>query len=60
MDLQAGEGLRFNGISCRHYTCPNDTGCTRVSFDFRVIPRSLWRNDWDGYIGDYRTECTCG
>ena len=56
MDLRAGEGLRFNGIACRHYTCANDTGRTRVSFDFRVIPRSLWRNDWEGRIGDYRVE----
>ena len=56
MELRAGEGLRFNGIACHHYTRANDTGQTRVSFGFRVIPRSLWRNDWSGYIGDYRAE----
>ena len=56
--LGLGEGLRFNGQQCRHYTVPNSTGHTRVSLDFRVIPRSLFRDDWDGHIGDYAT-ATC-
>jgi hypothetical protein len=33
MDL--GSFLRFNGYHCKHFTHPNDTGVTRVSFDFR-------------------------
>lgn len=38
----AGQAVRFYGNRCRHYTLPNDTGGTRVSFDFRVIPRPLF------------------
>ena len=56
MDMPLGQGLRFNGSLCRHYTLPNETGRTRVSFDFRIIPKSLYRNDWDGVIGDYKAE----
>ena len=33
-----GQAVRFWGNRCRHYTLPNDSECTRVSFDFRVIP----------------------
>jgi hypothetical protein len=50
--------LRFNGNRCRHYTEANSTDSTRVSFDFRVIPRSLWRADHKGLIGDYAGGCT--
>ncbi|GMI49826.1 hypothetical protein ScalyP_jg665 [Parmales sp. scaly parma] len=53
MELQPGEGLRFDGANCRHFTNANTTNSTRVSFDFRVIPRSLFRNDFDNMIGDY-------
>jgi len=56
VNMDVGEGLRFNGYECRHYTVPNRTGETRVSFDFRVIPRSLYRNDHDGTLGDYPVE----
>lgn len=46
-DFQALEGdvgdiFRFWGNQCSHYTEPNNTGSTRVSFDFRVIPRCFW------------------
>jgi hypothetical protein len=54
-NLAAGEALRFNGNECRHYTVPNESDATRVSFDFRVIPRSLYRGDFDGFIGEYKT-----
>ena len=39
----AGEALLFYGNQCQHYTMANDTQSTRVSLDFRVIPRSLYR-----------------
>ena len=37
-----GQAVRFYGNRCRHYTVPNDSDRTRVSFDFRVIPESLF------------------
>lgn len=41
-----GEGIRFWGHSCEHYTLPNETDETRVSFDFRVLPTSLYRETY--------------
>lgn len=46
-ELEPGQVLIFNGSRCLHYTKANSTDSTRVSFDFRVIPRSLaagWRH----------------
>lgn len=31
------------GNACYHHTLPNDTDTTRVSVDFRVIPRSHYQ-----------------
>ena len=44
----AGPGTyqRFWGNQLRHFTQPNDTGSTRVSFDLRCVPLSLFVNDW--------------
>ena len=41
LDLSYGECFRFNGNRCRHYTEPNSSGATRVSFDLRMLPESL-------------------
>lgn len=38
MTLEVGEMLLFNAIKLRHGNQSNDTGKTRVSFDFRVVP----------------------
>jgi len=38
MDLEFGQVMMFYGNRCRHYNKLNDTGKTRCSFDFRVIP----------------------
>ena len=38
MELRPGQALRFWAHSCEHYTVPNTTEATRVSFDFRVVP----------------------
>ena len=40
--LEYGEMFRFYGNRCEHYNNPNDTGSTRVSFDFRVMPYSKY------------------
>ncbi|CAE8626809.1 unnamed protein product [Polarella glacialis] len=58
LQLQYGEFFRFHGYSCRHHTCANDTGHTRVSFDLRVVPKSCFQEESDGAmrpprIGDY-------
>ena len=62
MEMDIGTGLRFWGNQCRHYTDPNRTDSTRVSFDFRVVPRQLWRGDTCGLgkIGDYKTSVVDG
>ena len=45
-ELKPGEGMRFWGHSCEHYTLPNETDHTRVSFDFRVVPCNLYRETY--------------
>ena len=53
--LELGSVLRFNGNLCRHYTQPNQSGTTRVSFDLRVIPESATAHtEPPDMIGDYR------
>jgi len=37
-----GELIRFWGNQVWHYTMPNETDATRVSFDFRVIREQEW------------------
>jgi hypothetical protein len=56
MEMGYGQALRFNGLNCTHHTMPNTTGQCRVSFDFRVIPRSFWRDDFARKTGDYDLE----
>ena len=59
-DLSPGQGKRFNGNRCRHFSKANQTEATRVSIDFRVIPKSvaLRPKTYGGKIGDYDTEMT--
>jgi hypothetical protein len=47
LDGTAGELMRFYGNGCQHYTTENETTTCRVSFDFRVIPASLFRLNSD-------------
>jgi hypothetical protein len=60
LELSYGQLCRFWGNQCHHYTIANRTDSTRVSFDFRVIPRSLYTGAFDGYIGDYPTRIARG
>ena len=39
-ELSVGQFLQFYGHQCDHFTFPNDTPHTRISIDFRVVPRS--------------------
>lgn len=38
-----GQVVQFWGAQCMHHTVPNTTTRTRVSFDFRVVPRSCFQ-----------------
>ncbi|KAL1522909.1 hypothetical protein AB1Y20_017874 [Prymnesium parvum] len=40
-ELCPGELMRFYGNRCHHFTLPNETGASRVSIDFRVLPLHL-------------------
>jgi ectoine hydroxylase-related dioxygenase (phytanoyl-CoA dioxygenase family) len=41
--VEVGQVLVFDGVNLAHGNKENETGKTRVSFDFRVIPRSKYR-----------------
>ncbi|CAE8729302.1 unnamed protein product [Polarella glacialis] len=41
-ELLPGEMIRFYGNQVWHYTLPNETESTRVSFDFRVLRVEEW------------------
>jgi ectoine hydroxylase-related dioxygenase (phytanoyl-CoA dioxygenase family) len=56
VELEPGQALRFNGARCSHHTLPNTTDATRVSFDFRLIPRTFWHDNFARKIGDYGCE----
>jgi len=60
VEIEYGNILRFNGNRCTHFTKSNDTGATRVSFDFRAIPGSLHQNIFEGKIGDYKSKLFTG
>lgn len=42
VEMEGGEFCIFNGNKCFHGNKPNDTGQTRVSFDFRVMAHSRY------------------
>jgi len=41
-DARFGTLIQFWGHQCEHFTQPNETGRTRLSIDFRVIPRAQY------------------
>lgn len=45
VELELGEYVRFDGAARRHGAHQNQTGRTRVSFDFRVVPEGLADED---------------
>lgn len=42
MDMRVGELIQFNGNQLRHGNLVNETGKTRVSMDFRILPISMY------------------
>lgn len=55
-ELEYGQCQRFWGAQCVHYTEPNETDLTRVSIDFRVLPRSC-HEDGTGYRRQFSLGC---
>lgn len=49
LELEYGQCQRFWGAQCVHYTQPNETEITRISLDFRVVPRSCYVQPDGGY-----------
>jgi hypothetical protein len=41
-----GQFVQFYGNQAVHYTVPNTTDSTRVSFDIRVVPLPLFAPEW--------------
>lgn len=46
--LKAGETICFNGNKCKHHNKINQTGKTRVSWDFRILPLNYYKENNDG------------
>jgi hypothetical protein len=42
IELKENECISFNGNTCSHFNKINETGVTRVSFDFRVLPLNYY------------------
>ena len=42
VEMEVGDFCIFNGNKCRHGNKQNLTGKTRVSMDFRILPRSKY------------------
>lgn len=45
VEMRVGQYLRFHGAILQHGSYPNTTGRTRVSFDFRLLPKRAYRED---------------
>lgn len=55
IDLNIGELVQFNGNQLTHGNKVNETGETRVSMDFRILPISMYN---EGQIGESMTRKT--
>ncbi|GMI01952.1 hypothetical protein TrST_g6099 [Triparma strigata] len=47
-----GDCFRFYGNLDYHSTRPNNTSCTRVSLDFRIVPGAIYDDDYVGSRSD--------
>ena len=65
MNCKYGEYYIWNGNKCRHFNKPNSSGLTRISMDFRVLPRLHYNENYQNLsatskrkfvIGDYYSE----
>jgi len=51
VELSYGEVFRFYGNMCQHFTLPNTSGRTRVSFDLRVLALAQHVDSWTDRLG---------
>jgi ectoine hydroxylase-related dioxygenase (phytanoyl-CoA dioxygenase family) len=47
METEYGEIIIWNGNRCNHFNKPNQTGKTRISMDFRVLPTQYYNPDYN-------------
>lgn len=47
VEAPVGSVFCFYGNRCRHYNRRNDTGVSRLSIDFRIIPMKDYKTDWE-------------
>ena len=65
MNLEVGECMQWEGANLLHGNKTNDTGVSRVSVDFRIMPLAKYEknemtsitNDTKMTIGDYWSKC---
>jgi hypothetical protein len=66
LHLEKGQFASFYGNQCRHYNMLNKEDTTRISFDFRIIPKRLYSDSTNSavhsnrkfIVGDYYTVYT--
>lgn len=44
VEMSVGQYLRFHGAVLLHGSVPNETGRSRVSFDFRILPKVAYQD----------------
>ena len=68
LETDPGKFFYFYGNGCKHFNKVNNTGMTRISFDFRIIPFSQYDAEYDSLsrtssklfrIGDYYSKISC-
>jgi len=47
LDMEYGQFISFYGNKCRHYNIKNNTGISRLSIDFRIMPISKYDNTYE-------------
>ena len=45
LNMKPGEMIQFDGNRCTHGNKVNETGKSRVSFDFRILPYDKYKPD---------------
>ena len=46
IEMKSGECISFNGNTCTHFNKINETGKTRLSFDFRIMPLNYYNRNY--------------
>jgi hypothetical protein len=54
LQIQKGQFVSFYGNQCRHYNKLNIENQTRISFDFRVFPKRLYKESADSAVHSKR------